>query len=206
VSTETERVRRLADKQAPSYDRMISLSERLFFAGGREWVCSRAEGRVLEIAAGTGRNLPYYRNGIELVGIELSPAMLAIAKQRATEQAREVDLRLGDAQRLDFPDASFNSVVCTLALCTIPDDRAAVAEAHRVLRPGGRFLLLEHVRSPDPVVRFVERLLEPLAIRFGGDHLTREPLDHLRDLGFAVEELERPKRGIVERIAARKPT
>jgi ubiquinone/menaquinone biosynthesis C-methylase UbiE len=202
---ETERVRRVQDREAPKYDRQMSFFDRVLFAGGREWACSRAEGRVLEIAVGTGRNLPHHRDDVQLTGIELSPEMLAIATRRAGELGREADLRLGDAQQLDFPDASFDSVVCTLALCTIPDDRGAVAEAYRVLRPGGRFLLLEHVRSPVTPVRLVQRMLEPLTVRFEADHLTREPLDHLAAEGFEVEEFERSKWGIVERVAARKP-
>jgi hypothetical protein len=90
-------------------------------------------------------------------------------------------------------------------LCTIPDDREAVREAYRVLRPGGRFLLLEHVRSPRVPVLLVQRLLDPLAVRFAPDHLLREPLDHLAAAGFEIERLERMKGGMVERIAARKP-
>ena len=202
---ETERVRRVQDKGAPKYDREMDFFDRILFKGGREWACSRAQGKVLEIAMGTGRNLPHHRDDIELSGIELSPQMLEIAKQRATELGREADFRLGDAQALDFPDASFDSVVCTLALCTIPDDGAAVAEAYRVLRPGGRFSLLEHVRSPALAVRGVQRLIEPLSVRFEADHLTREPLEHLSDVGFEVEEIERSKWGIVERVLARKP-
>jgi ubiquinone/menaquinone biosynthesis C-methylase UbiE len=202
---ETERVLRAQDKHAPGYDRKMNVFDRVLFAGGREWACSRAKGAVLEIAVGTGRNLAHHRDEVNLTAIELSPEMLAIAKRRAEELGREVDLRIGDAQDLDFPDASFDSVVCTLALCTIPDPRAAVGEVYRVLRPGGRFLLLEHVRSPVTPVRVVERILEPLAIRFEADHLTREPLEYLSAEGFEVEELERSKWGIVERVAARKP-
>jgi ubiquinone/menaquinone biosynthesis C-methylase UbiE len=202
---ETERVRGVQDKQAPRYDRQMNFFDRVLFQGGRVWACSRAEGEVLEIAVGTGRNLEHHRNGVQLTGIELSPEMLAIAQERAKELGREADLRIGDAQELGFPDASFDSVVCTLALCTIPDDRAAVAEAYRVLRPGGLFLLLEHVRSPVTPVRFVQRMIEPLTIRFEADHLTREPLDYLAAEGFEIEELERSRWGIVERVAARKP-
>jgi ubiquinone/menaquinone biosynthesis C-methylase UbiE len=203
--SETERVLRLYEKEAPKYDRQMRFFEWLLFGNGREWVCSQAEGEVLEIAVGTGRNLPYYPDGVRLSGVELSPAMLEIARTRARELGREIDLRVGDAQALEFPDESFDSVVCTLSLCTIPDDRAAVAEVRRVLRPGGRFLLLEHVRSPLLPIRTAERLLEPLMLRFEADHLTREPLDNLRAEGFAIERLERSKLGIVERVAARKP-
>jgi ubiquinone/menaquinone biosynthesis C-methylase UbiE len=202
---ETERVRRIQDKTAPRYDRQISFFERILFGGGREWVCSQAEGEVLEIAAGTARNLPFYPADVRITAIELSPEMLAIARRRAEEVGRPADLRLGDAQALDLPDESFDTVVCTLGLCTIPDHRRAVSEARRVLRPGGRLLLLEHVRSPGPMVRAVQRLLDPLTVRFEGDHLLREPLDALAAEGFEVERVERSKWGIVERVAARKP-
>ena len=205
VALETERVRTLQDKEAPRYDRQISFFERILFGGGREWVCSQAEGDLLEVAAGTGRNLPHYPQGIRLTAIELSPEMLAIAERRAEELGSDADLRLGDAQALEFPDESFDTVAITLGLCTIPDSRQAIREAHRVLRPGGRLLLLEHVRSPSLAVRTVQRLLDPLAVRFEGDHLLRDPLDYLESEGFAVERAERSKWGIVERVQARKP-
>jgi ubiquinone/menaquinone biosynthesis C-methylase UbiE len=204
VGLETERVRTLQDKEAPRYDRQISLFEKVLFGGGRQWVCSQAEGEVLEIAAGTGRNLAHYPDGVRLTTIELSPEMLAIAKQRARDLGSDADLQLGDAQALEFPDDSFDTVVITLALCTIPDERQAVREAYRVLRPDGRLLLLEHVRSPNLPVRAVQRMLDPLAVRFAADHLVREPLDHLQAEGFELERVERSKWGIVERVAARK--
>jgi ubiquinone/menaquinone biosynthesis C-methylase UbiE len=201
----TEAVRGHYDKTASRYDRQIKFFEHVLFGDGRHWVCSQAEGEVLEIAAGTGRNLRHYPPHVRLTAIELSPAMLELARREATALGREADLRVGDAQALEFPDESFDTVVCTLSLCTIPDDRAAVAEVRRVLRPGGRFLLLEHVRSPVRAVRVGQRLLEPLMLRFEHDHLLREPLEHLRAEGFEVERLERSKVGIVERVAARKP-
>ncbi len=202
---ETERVLRVYEKEAQKYDREMRILERLLFAGGREWVCSQAAGDVLEIALGTGRNLPHYRKDVRLTGIELSPAMLEIARARARELGRDADLRVGDAQALDFPAESFDTVVCTLSLCTIPDDRAAVSEVRRVLRPGGRFLLLEHVRSSLLPVGLGQRLLAPLFLRFEADHLLREPLDHLEAEAFNIERVERLKLGIVERLAARKP-
>jgi ubiquinone/menaquinone biosynthesis C-methylase UbiE len=204
-ANETERVRRLQDKEAPRYDRQMGFFDRVLFAGGREWACAQVSGEVLELAFGTGRNLPYYPADVQLTAIELSPRMLEIGRQRADEFGRKVDLRLGDAQELEFEDQSFDTVIITFGLCTIPDDRAAVTEAHRVLRPGGRLVLLEHVRSPSAPVRAVQRLLDPLAVRFGADHLVRDPLDHLGGVGFEIDSVQRLKGGIVERVIARKP-
>jgi ubiquinone/menaquinone biosynthesis C-methylase UbiE len=204
VANETERVRRIYDESADDYDRQISFCERLLFGGGREWVCSRAQGEVLEVAIGTGRNLAHYPKGVSLTGIDLSQAMLEVAHDRARKLSIEADLRVGDATALPFPDESFDTVVMTLALCTIPDDQAAIAEASRVLRSSGRLVLLEHVRSPVLPVRVVQRVLDPLFVRFEGDHLVREPLEYLEEHGFRVEQLERSKWGIVERVSARK--
>jgi ubiquinone/menaquinone biosynthesis C-methylase UbiE len=202
---ETQRVRALYEDEAPRYDRQIRFFERVLFGDGRHWVCSQAEGDVLEIAVGTGRNLAHYPAGVRVTAIELSPAMLELARRRAERVGREVDLRVGDAQTLEFDDERFDTVVCTLSLCTIPGDRAAVAEAKRVLRPGGRLLLLEHVRSPVAPVRAVQRAIDPLMVRFQGDHVMREPLEHLRAEGFVVERVLRSKWGIVERLSAIKP-
>jgi len=201
----TGRVRRIYDREAANYDRGMEFFEWLLFGGGREWVCSRAHDEVLEVACGTGRNLSFYATVVRLTGIELSPEMLNIAQERAGRMGMDVDLRLGDAHHLDFPDSSFDTVVFTLALCTIPDPILAVAEARRVLRPGGQLLLLEHVRSPLLPVRMLQRVLEPLSTRFQADHLTREPLDYVLEHVFEVEAIERSKLGIVERISARKP-
>ncbi len=197
---DTDAVRGHYDKTASKYNRQISLFERVLFGGGREWVCSQAQGDVLEIAAGTGRNLRHYPPSVRLTAIELSPEMLEIARREAAVLGRDADLHVGDAQALDFPDESFGTVVCTLGLCTISDDRAAVT----VLRPGGRFVLLEHVRSPLRAIRIGERLLEPIMLHFEHDHLLREPLEHLTAKGFEIERLERSKLGIVERVVALK--
>lgn len=203
---ETERVKRIWEKGASRYDQRIGLMEKIFFGDGREWVCSQVSGEVLEVAVGTGRNFPFYPRGIQLTGIELSPAMLRIARTRAGELGmRGLDLREGDAQRLPFADRSFDTVVCTLGLCNIPDDRGAVSEMARVLRPDGRLLLLDHVRAASGPVRAIQRALEVITLRLEGDHLLRRPLEHVAAEGFEIERQERYKGGIVERISARKP-
>jgi ubiquinone/menaquinone biosynthesis C-methylase UbiE len=206
MSTEAnEQARRLWNRYAPRYDRQIRVSERLLFPGGRSWACSQASGDVLEVAVGTGLNLPYYPAGITLTGIDLSPAMLAIARDRAAALGLEADLRQGSADALPFPDAGFDTVVCTVSLCNIPDDQAAIAEMYRVLRPGGRLVLLDHVASDRRWVLAIERLLEPLFLRLNGDYLTRRPLPLVAAAGFTITGSQRLKAGIIERLTAIRP-
>ena len=204
LTKETERIRRIWEKQAPRYDRNMALWDRILFGDGRRWVCSRARGEVLEVAIGTGRNLVFYPKGVCLTGIDLSPTMLELARDRARELEIEVDLREGDAHDLPFPAESFDTVVCTLSLCNVPDDRRAVAEMKRVLMPGGRLLLLDHVRAASGLGRAVQKALEVVTVRLEGEHLLRRPLEHVQAEGFRIEERERYKRGIVERVSARK--
>jgi ubiquinone/menaquinone biosynthesis C-methylase UbiE len=173
--------------------------------GGRAWVCGQAKGEVLEVAIGTGRNLEFYPAGISLIGLDLSPAMLDQARDRAAALGREVELREGEAHAMPFPDASFDTVVCTLGLCSVPDHRPVIAEMHRVLRPGGQLLLLDHVGSHHRVVFFWQRLLEKGMLRQCGDYQTRRPLPLVEQAGFVIESQERFKMGVVERLAARKP-
>jgi ubiquinone/menaquinone biosynthesis C-methylase UbiE len=161
---------------------------------------------VLEVAIGTGRNLAFYPDDTKLTGVELSPAMLAIAKQRAAELGRDVELHEGDAQALPFADRSFDTVVCTLSLCTVPDPVAAIAEMCRVLGGGGRLLLLDHIGSSWPPIRALQWLVERFTIRSAGEHMTRRQLPVVRAAGFTIVEAQRLKTGTVERICARKPT
>lgn len=202
---ERERAARVYERIAPSYDRMMSVVEPLLFAGGRDWVCQRAAGETLEVGVGTGRNLGRYGPGVRLTAVEPSPAMLARARERARALGLSVDLREGSAEHLELPDASFDTVVVTLALCTIPDDGKAVAEMARVLRPGGVLVALEHVASPRPLVRAAQGVWDPLVVRIAGDHLLRRPDALVAAAGLVVEETERSALGITLRLAARKP-
>ena len=199
------RVRGIYDRMAPRYDRIIAVAERLLFEGGRQWASAAASGHCLEVAIGTGRNLQYYTDSVHLVGLDVSPRMLELARVRADEVGRSVELQVGDAQHLPYSDASFDTVVATLSLCSIPDDHRAVREMARVLVPGGRLVLLDHVASPVRPVRVLQRMLNPLMVALEGDHLLREPDLAVRAAGLTIEEFERSKWGIVARLVARKP-
>ena len=202
----TERWRRAWAKQSRRYDREMDFWDRHLFKDSRAWVCGQASGEVLEVAVGTGMNLPHYPPGIRLTGVDFSPEMLALARDRAAELGVEVELREGDALELDVPDASVDTVVCTFGLCAIPDDRQALREMHRVLRPGGLLLLADHVAARSRIGRGVQRLLEIGSVPLEGEHFRRRPAEQLAGLGFAIEKQERfGPVGLVERVRARKP-
>lgn len=198
----TERARRVWDRQADRFDGQMGFWERVLFPGDRAWACSRARGRVLEVAVGTGRNLEYYPADVQVTGIDLSPEMLARARERAEKVRPDAQLELGDAQRLPFEDATFDTVVCTLSLCSIPDDRAALAEMARVLHPDGQLVLVEHVASNVRAVRAVQWLIHQVTYRIALEHILRRPRLVLADLGLKLAHFERRKAGIVERIVA----
>jgi ubiquinone/menaquinone biosynthesis C-methylase UbiE len=199
-----QRQRRLWRREAPRYDRSMRFWERLLFGDARSWAASRAHGDVLEVAVGSALNLPFYPPDTSLTGIDLSPDMLAIGRDRARQLERRIDLREGDAHALAFPDASFDTVVCTFSLCNIPDERRAIAEMHRVLRPGGLLVLVDHVASTNRILHQIQRGLERLSLRQSGDYLTRRPYDKVIAAGLTIEDHDRAKLGIVERLTARK--
>lgn len=203
---DTERTRRFYDRSAPLYDPWIAVVERLLIGDGRAWLGARTRGEVLEVGVGTGRNLGFFPPLAQLTGVDVSPVMLRHARRRAASLGRAVDLQVADAERLPFSDERFDTVVFSLALCSIPDDGRALREASRVLRPGGRLLLLEHVRSRVRAVRAVQRVLDVVTSRLLCDHLVREPLDRLEAAGFQLEELHRSRLGIAERVQATKAT
>jgi len=203
--TPTERQRRIWDKAASSYDGQMDFVERLLSSGDREWVGERATGRVLEVAVGTGRSLPFYTSATSLTGVDLSSEMLALARRRAEARGLPVDLREGDAEALPVDDAAYDTVVCSLSLCTIPDPVAAVAEMKRALVPAGRLLLVDHVASSWPPVYAVQWLVERISIRVAGEHYTRRSLPLVEAAGFEIVESARQKAGSMERIHAKKP-
>lgn len=201
----TARWHRYWDKKSRTYDKEMTAWEQRLFGDSRAWACSQAHGEVLEVAVGTGLNLPHYPDDVALTGIDLSERMLDLARARADELGREVNLRQANAQQLPFDDATFDTVVCTLGLCAIPDLDAAVDEMVRVLRPGGVLILVDHVEGSSGLIRGVQRVVELITVPLGGEHFLRRPLHKVRAYGFDVERVQRFKLGLVERLVARKP-
>lgn len=197
-----DKQRRVWDEAAPTYDASMARLERIWFGGGREWLADRVRGRVLEVAVGTGSNVLLFPPDVTVTGIDVSPGMLAEARRRLADAGRTATLLEVDAQRLPFDDASFDTVVCALALCSIPDPAAAIREMRRVLVPGGTLLLLDHVASSWPPLRWAQRLVELGSVPFAGEHFTRRQRPLVEAAGFTIDEAERLKAGTIERIRA----
>lgn len=151
-----------------------------------------ASGRVLEVGIGSGLNLPFYRSTVEaLYGIDPSVALWRLAAARRARSPFAIEFMGGSAERVPSHDDSFDTVVTTFTLCSIPDPRAALDEMRRVLRPGGRLLFVEHGRAPDARVRAWQDRLTPLWRRIaGGCHLNRAIDELIRGAGFTMVGLE----------------
>lgn len=206
TAEETDLVRRRYDRIAPVYD-VVEWAMELRVRSWRRDLFARVEGgRVLELGVGTGKNLAFHPTDVEVTAIDLSERMLARARRRATRLGRDVALRVADAQGLPFGDASFETVVATFLFCSVPDPVCALREARRVLVPGGRLLLLEHVLSRRPVLRTLLRWLDPITVRLWGAHVDRDTVGNVRAAGFADIEARDLALDVVKAVAARAPS
>jgi ubiquinone/menaquinone biosynthesis C-methylase UbiE len=171
------------------YDRMQARAEKAGVREIRQGLVGQASGRTLEIGAGTGLNLEHYPAEVtELVLTEPSPHMARRLREKVSGSGRSAEVVEAPAERLPFPDASFDTVVVTLVLCTVPDQQAALAEIARVLKPGGRLLFLEHVRSEDPkIARLQDRVEKPWGFVGAGCHPNRDTLAAIERSPLEVE-------------------
>lgn len=146
--------------------------------------------RVLEIGVGTGINIELWPPDAQITAIDISPRMLKQANRRASQLGRQADLRLGDVQRLDFPDASFDVVIGTFLFCSVPDPVLGLREVGRVVRPDGMILLLEHMLSHNPFLAAIMNTLNPVAVRMMGANINRRTLDNIHATELNIESIE----------------
>lgn len=182
------------------YDAMCFVMERTGFSRWREWLTGGARGRTLEVGCGTGRNLPLYPAGTELIALEPDPRTLEKARGRAP-QALFVR---GSAEALPFRDGVFETVVSGLVFCSVPRPEAGLAEVKRVLNDAGQLRMIEHVRSEGFGGR-VQDFIQPAWTKVaGGCHPNRRTVETVEAAGFAIEEEGRRSDGTMRRFAAKK--
>src|SRR5260221_3159369 len=187
-----EKIRRIYDRDADAYDRAMSSGlSGWMLRGRREEVGKRMRGRALDVGFGTGLSLPHYPPEVEVVGVDASAKMLGVARAAAARSHRDVLLMVMDAERLAFPDHTFDSVAFNLCLCTIPDPERAVREGVRVAKPGAPMVFLEHVRSHILPVALVQDVFNPLLVALKADHFNRRTADVVRRAGVQVESIDR---------------
>jgi ubiquinone/menaquinone biosynthesis C-methylase UbiE len=204
ATRQTAATRARYNRIAPIYDALEAFTERAAFdAWRRELWAAVPAGRVLEVGVGTGKNLPYYPAGAQVTAIDLSERMLERARRRAADLGTQVDLRLMDAQRLEFPDGAFDAAVATFVFCSVPDPLLGLRELGRVVRPGGDIWLLEHMRVDRPVIGRLMDLFNPLVVRVMGANINRRTVENVRRAGLTVVEVEHLRGELVRLIHAR---
>jgi ubiquinone/menaquinone biosynthesis C-methylase UbiE len=192
------------DRQAPWYD-LNDMPMELFARTLRRRLWAKiGGGRVLEVGVGTGRNLPYHPPESGVTAIDISPKLLAKAARKARKKGQPVELGLMDAQGLAFGDGSFDSAAATFVFCSVPDPLVGLAEVRRVLKPGGRFLLLEHVRMKNRILGWIMDRLNPIAVRLSGANINRDTVGNVAKAGFEVVAVGSHMGGLVKLIEARK--
>ncbi|HET7629552.1 MAG TPA: class I SAM-dependent methyltransferase [Bacillales bacterium] len=179
------------------YDPLMASLETKTFKPIRTRLIGDAGGQVLEIGAGTGVNFAFYKMAEQVTAIEPNPEMLKRAQPKKRQASVAIHAELGNAEQLNFPENAFDTVVGTLVFCTIANPEKALDEIRRVLNPGGRLLLLEHVRMEDRLLGKAQDLLTPVWRRLcDGCHLNRNTLRVVKEAGFREEHVESFSRGL----------
>jgi ubiquinone/menaquinone biosynthesis C-methylase UbiE len=208
ADAQTAHTRRAYDRHARFYDALEWPVEQLVYRRWRKTLWQDVEGpEVIEVGVGTGKNVPYYPEGVQLTALDLSEGMLARARRAlARHPEKAAALYRMDAECLDFADDTFDEAVATFVFCSVPDPVAGLREALRVTKPGGRLRLLEHQRADaEGLGRLMDRLNGPLH-RATGVHIARRTADNVRAAGWVVDRDERlGPLGIFHRITAHNP-
>ena len=193
-----EKIRKRYDRVSGVYDSM----DKMMRDSWRQDLLKDVRGEVLEVGIGTGANLPFYPEGIQLTGIDFSPKMLEHANRKVETLSLpyQVTLTEMDAQQMDFPDDTFDYVVTTCVFCSVPDPVRGLKEIGRVCKPDGRILMLEHMRSDNEAVGKAMDVLNPLVVNTWGANINRKTLENISEAGLRIVEKENLFSTIVRKL------
>lgn len=203
-SQATQRTQARYQRISMVYDLMEILPERVYLSW-RKKLWSLVKGpRILEVGIGTGKNIPFYPPGMQITGIDLTPGMLAHARKKAAHL--NLDLRLGDAQSMEFEDDTFDSVVATFVFCSVPYPILGLRELARVTKPDGQIILMDHVRSETHILGALMEILNPLVVRLMGANINRRTVENVRMAGLQIENVENLGMGDIFKLIITHPS
>ncbi|MGJ0516572.1 MAG: class I SAM-dependent methyltransferase [Methylomicrobium sp.] len=191
------------DRLAPYFDGLEAMMEGLFFRSWRKKLWETVEGpHILEVGVGTGKNFDYYPAGARITAIDFSPKMLEQARNKKHRKQVDVELELMDVQSLHYASNSFDTVIGSFVFCSVPAPMKGLKELHRVCKPGGRVLLLEHVISSRTVLAGVMNLLNPLVVSMVGANINRNTVKNVQACGFRNVRVDERSSDIIKLIEA----
>lgn len=199
-------VQKRYDRYSRFYDKFEGAMEQMAFKSIRKKVIGALSGQILEIGVGSGKNLPYYRSSAQVVGIDISPQMLRKAREKVSAFHGEyLELKRMNAEQLMFENDTFDIVVCTFVLCSVPNPIQAIQEMLRVLKPNGRLILLEHVLSEMPLIAFVQKVFNPFTRGIFGYNIDRDTVKNIkRGHGVILKNQNLTKTDILKFIVCEK--
>lgn len=198
--SDTEKIKKRYNRVSKIYDLIEQPMELMALKKWRVEVAKELYGKVLEIGVGTGKNIPYYPENVEVTAIDFSEKMLAKARKKAKELNKKVELIEMDAQDMSFPDDTFDTVFTTCVFCSVPDPIQGLKEIKRVCKPGGKIIMIEHVRSEKKVIGPLMDLLNPITVNFYGANINRRTVKNVKKAGLSNVEVENITGDIVKKI------
>lgn len=196
----TEKIRRRYNRIAGLYDVFEQPMEKIALEKWRLDIMKELEGKILEVGVGTGKNIQYYPNDADITAIDFSEKMLKKAQEKATQLNKKVHLIEMDAQNMDFPNNTFDTIFTTCVFCSVPDPIKGFQEIRRVCKPGGKIILIEHVRSEKIGLGLLMDVLNPLVVRLYGANINRRTVNNIYQSGYTDVEVTNLAGDIVKKI------
>lgn len=200
MSINTEKIKNRYNRASVIYDILESPMEMMALKKWRNDIMKDLKGKVLEVGVGTGKNINYYPENVDISAIDFSEKMLKKAKLKADALNKKVEFHNMDAENMDFEDNTFDVVFTTCVFCSVPDPIQGLKEIKRVCKNGGKIIMIEHVRSEKKVLGLLMDVLNPLVVNSYGANINRRTIDNIKKAGYSMVDVTNLYSDIVKKI------